>query len=93
MVEWTIIEDEKNRVRKYARWFWLGIWSSVIMMVLGFAVAGVGVMVYGTSFLLLGRTRLAIGATVVITLIFLVFSLIAQGWGEDWTQRRVGPPE
>lgn len=86
MVEWTIVEDEK---RKYSRWFWLGIWSSVITLILGLAVTGVGVLVYGTSFLLLGRTRLAVGATVVITLVFLVVTIIAQGWGEDWTQDRV----
>ena len=57
-----------------------------------FAMMGLGILVYGTSFLLLGSTRLAVGISVVITIVFFVVSFIAQGWGEDWSQRRVGPP-
>ena len=82
---------ENKEVRKYSRYFWLGLWSSVITMILGFAVAGLGIIVYGVSFLLLGRTRLALGITVRISIGFLVFAVIAQGLGEDWTQDRVRP--
>lgn len=82
---------EKKEIRKYSRWFWLGLWSTIITGIIAFAIAGVGVLVYGTSFLLLGRTRLAIGITVIISLVFMVFSFIAHGWGEDLSQKQVKP--
>ena len=86
------IEERKESVRRYSRWFWLGLWAGVINGILMFAMLGAGFLVYGTSFLLFGSTRLAIGISVLITVAFFVLSFIAQGWGEDWSQRRVGPP-
>ena len=82
---------ENEEVRKYSRWFWLGIWSLVINVVLMLAFLGVGVLVGGVSFLLLGRTRLAIGISVILSVVFFVISVIAQGCGEDWTQDQVRP--
>jgi len=80
---------EKKEVKKYSRWFMLGMWATVINIVLTLALTGMGIVVYGVSFLLLGRTRLAIGISVIISVGFFVFGMIAQGWGEDWTQTKV----
>lgn len=85
------LEERKESVRRYSRWFWLGLWATIINLVLTFAMMGLGILVYGTSFLLLGSTRLAIGISVLISVVFFVLAFIAQGWGEDWSQRRVGP--
>jgi hypothetical protein len=82
---------ENEEVRKYSRWFWLGIWATVINIVLMLAFMGAGIIVGGAGFFLLGRTRLALGISVIISVLFIVFSFIAQGWGEDWAQDQVRP--